>query len=100
METLEEIKYREAAKKVKRIKGFYTHAAVYVVINIVLFVVNVQNSSEGLWHWKNFTTAFFWGIGLASHAISVFVPSIILGSDWEEKKIKQLMEQEKKNKWE
>lgn len=100
METLEEIKYREAAKRVKRIKSFYTHLVVYVVINIVIFVVNAQSSSEGIWHWRNFTTAFFWGIGLASHAISVFLPGAILGSDWEEKKIKQLMEKEKQNKWE
>lgn len=100
METLEEIKYREAAKRVKRIKSFYTHLVVYVVINIVIFVVNVQSSSESIWHWKNFTTAFFWGIGLASHAISVFLPGAILGSNWEEKKIKQLMEKEKQNKWE
>ena len=100
MENLDQIKYQEAAKKVKRIKGFYSHLVVYVVINIMLFVVNVQNSSESIWHWKNFTTPFFWGIGLASHAISVFLPSFILGNDWEERKIKQLMDKEKNNKWE
>jgi uncharacterized integral membrane protein len=100
MENLDEIKYQEAVKRVKRIKGFYTHAAVYVVINIILLIVNTQNSSEGFFHWKNFTTPLFWGIGLVAHGFSVFVPTMILGKDWEDKKIKELMEKEKNNKWE
>jgi uncharacterized integral membrane protein len=100
MENLDEIKYQEAVKRVKKIKGFYTHAAVYVVINIILLIVNVQNSSEGIFRWENFTTPLFWGIGLAVHGFSVFVPTMILGKDWEEKKIKELMEKEKNNKWE
>lgn len=100
MENIDEIKYQEAVKRVKRIKGFYSHAAVYVVINIILLVVNTQNSSEGFFHLKNFATAFFWGIGLAAHGFSVFVPTMILGKDWEAKKIKELMEKEKNNKWE
>ena len=92
--------YNIAYKKVKRIKGFYSHAMVYVVINIMLFIVNVQNSSENIWHWKNFSTALFWGIGLVAHGMSVFLPGIILGKNWEDKKIKELMEKEKNNKWE
>ena len=95
-----EIKYQEAAKRVKRIKGFYSHALVYLVINTMLFIVNVQSSTESMWHWKNFATALFWGIGLLAHAMSVFMPGIILGKNWEEKKIKELMEKEKNNKWE
>jgi hypothetical protein len=47
-----------------------------------------------------FSTAIFWGIGLMAHALSVFLPSMIIGKDWEERKIKQLMEKEKQNKWE
>jgi hypothetical protein len=49
---------------------------------------------------RNFSTAFFGGIGLAAHGLSVFLPSLIMGKDWEEKKIKELMEKEKNNKWE
>jgi 2TM domain len=49
---------------------------------------------------RQFSTAFFWGIGLAAHGLSVFMPTMILGKDWEDKKIKELMEKEKNNKWE
>ena len=98
----EEIKYYEALKRVKRIKGFYTHAMVYVVINIMFVIINIQNlePGESYFQWHNFITAFFWGIGLLAHALSVFLPTMLLGSNWEERKIKELMEKEKNNKWE
>lgn len=103
MTTSEEIRYKEAQKQVKRMKRFYVHAIVYVVINTMLLVERFQDldAGESLWEWKNFSTLFFWGIGLTAHGISVFAPTLILGRDWEEKKIKQFMvkEKETQNKW-
>jgi predicted RND superfamily exporter protein len=68
----------------------------------MIIIVNVQNLDEGesFFKFKTFSTALFWGIGLAAHGLSVFLPSLIMGKDWEEKKIKELMEKEKNNKWE
>ena len=101
MENLDEIRYQEALKKVNKIKGFYTHLIVYVVINAMIVIVNIQelDPGESYFQWHNFFTLGFWGIGLLAHAASVFLPSALLGKEWEEKKIKQLMEQDK-NKWE
>lgn len=98
----EEIKYQEALKRVKKIKGFYTHLVVYVVVNIMIVILNIQDlkAGESYFQKENFFTAFFWGIGLAAHALSTFAPTWFLGSNWEEKKIKELMEKEKNNKWE
>ena len=101
--TLDQIEYEQAVKKVKKLKGFYTHALVYVVINIMFVIVNVQNlePGESYFQFKNFTTAFFWGIGLFAHAMGTFIPYFILGKDWEERKIKELMEKERNaNQWE
>ena len=102
MENFDEIKYQEATKRVKKIKGFYTHLTVYIVVNTMIIIVNVQNLDEGesFFKFKTFSTALFWGIGLAAHGLSVFLPSLIMGKDWEEKKINELMEKEKNNKWE
>ncbi|BDB53535.1 2TM domain-containing protein [Flavobacterium ammonificans] len=100
---LDQIRYEEAVKKVKKLKGFYTHALVYVVINIMIVIANVQNldPGESYFQFKNFFTAFFWGIGLLAHAMGTFIPYFILGKDWEERKIKELMEKERNvNKWE
>lgn len=99
--TSEEIRYKEAQKEVKKIKGFYTHAIVYIVVNIFIVYVNISNLDEGetYFHWKNFTTAIFWGLGLLAHGLSVFLPTIVLGKDWEERKIREFMENERSNKW-
>ncbi|MCL6460295.1 MAG: 2TM domain-containing protein [Flavobacterium micromati] len=102
MTTEEQSKYENAIKRVKKIKGFYSHLLVYVVINIMILIVNVQSLDKGESYLslKNFSTALFWGIGIAAHGLSVFGPNIVLGQNWEEKKIKELMEKEKLNKYE
>ena len=98
----DDLRYQEAIKRIKKIKGFYTHLAVYVVINIMIIIVNIQSldANETYLQKENFFTAFFWGIGLAAHASSTFLPNWFLGKDWEQKKIKEFMEKEKNNKWE
>ena len=99
MNKQDEIKYQEALKRVKKIKGFYTHAIVYVFVNIMIVFLNVKNLDPGetYFQFKNFMTAFFWGIGLLAHGLSVFVPNWIMGQNWEERKIKEFMEKEKNN---
>lgn len=101
MNAQEEIKYQEALKRVRKIKGFYSHLLVYIVVNIMIVVVNIQNldPGESYFQYKNFFTAFFWGIGLVAHGFSVFLPQWFLGNNWEERKIRELMEKDKK-KWE
>ncbi len=89
-----DIKYREAKKRVKTIKGFYIHATVYVVVNIFLIFINVKSDSDPL-NINNFWTAIFWGIGLTAHGLSVFMPNIIFGKNWEEEKIRELMNKNK-----
>ncbi len=98
----EEIRYQEARKRIKKIKGFYTHLAVYIVINIMIIIINFQNldAGESYFQKENFFTAFFWGIGLAAHGLSTFLPNWFLGNNWEQRKIEELMEKEKNNKWE
>lgn len=100
--TPDEIKYQQALKRVKRIKGFYSHLMVYIVINTMLLIVKYKNIdvNENFWSWQTFNTIFFWGIGLVAHGLSVFLPSFMMGKDWEERKIKELMEKEKSTKWE
>ena len=89
-----EIKYLEAQKRVNRLKGFYIHATVYVVVYLFLIANNVQKGMD-LSNIDNYWTAIFWGIGLLGHALSVFLPNFIMGKDWEEKKIRELMDKYK-----
>ena len=102
--SIEEIQYQEALQRVKKIKGFYSHLFVYVVINLMIVIVNIQGLKPGESYFKleNFFTAFFWGIGLLAHGLSTFMPQWIFGKSWEDKKIKEFIEKDNQNResWE
>ena len=93
----DDIKYLEARKRVKRIKGFYIHFLVYICVNSFIAYHNYTDLKPGETYFQssNFLTLFFWGIGLAAHGLSVFLPNFILGKNWEEKKIRELMDKNK-----
>ncbi|OWK74978.1 hypothetical protein CBW16_06200 [Flavobacteriaceae bacterium JJC] len=89
-----DIRYLQAKRRVKRMKGFYIHATVYVLVNLFIIAGNTQEG-ESLLNMDNYWTAIFWGIGLLAHGISVFMPNLFLGKDWEERKIRELMDKYK-----
>lgn len=100
----EESSYNRAKKKVDKIKGFYTHAIVYVVVNIMLLLMiyaGYANATE-FWNFGSFSTAFGWGVGLIIHGISVFGKGLFFNSNWENQKMKQFLKEEEQNnhKWE
>lgn len=98
-----ESSYDLAYKRVKRIKGFYVHLLVYILVNTFIIVANNNESiSENhvFWSWENFSTALFWGIGLMAHGLSVFGKNIFFGHNWEERKIQEFMKKDKNTKWE
>ena len=81
--------YERAKKRVEDIRGFYHHLLIYVLVNAFLFVLNILTSPGDLWfYWP----LLLWGIGIVAHAASVFASGGLWGKDWEERKIKQLME--------
>lgn len=94
--------YEMARKKVKKLKNFYTHLIVYILVNAYILIKHYSNLTEGepFFSFETFSTAFFWGIGLVANAFSVFVPYFVLGKDWEEKKINEYMKNEQNKKWE
>lgn len=98
----EQLKFERAKKRVKTIAGFYRHFAIYIIVNLFLIATNYFNLDPGekFWEFSTFSTAFFWGIGLLFHALSVFGPNVFLGHDWEEKKIKEYMNRDQQTKWE
>lgn len=94
----EEDKYYLAKKKVENIKGFYGNLAAFIVVNTVLLIVNLVTSPDHLWfYWP----LMWWGLGVLFHGLKVFEVLPTLGKDWEERKIKEIMDKEKenKNKW-
>lgn len=95
-------RYNLAYKRVKRIKEFYVHALVYVLVNAFIIFRNYYGNTpnENFWSWVNFNTVLFWGIGLVAHGLSVFGTNIFFGQKWEERKIQEFMDKDKNQKWE
>jgi hypothetical protein len=86
----DDARYLRAKERVEELKGFYTHLAMYLAINGVLFLLNALTSDTWWFYWP----LFGWGIGLAAHAISVFVETGRVTRDWEARKVRQLMERD------
>ena len=85
----QEIKYQKAQERVADLRGFYGHLSVYVFVILGLFLINLTTSPGYLWFiWP----LMGWGIAIVLHTLRVF--SGPLGSNWEEKKIAELMEKE------
>jgi hypothetical protein len=53
----------------RAVRGFYIHAAVFAIVNLILLIVNLRKSPGYLWiKW----VLLDWGAGLATHAWIVF----------------------------
>jgi hypothetical protein len=97
METNTEFeRYQKASKKVKEMKGFYIHFFCFVIVICLIIYLNLKFSPEHLWFIYPLTG---WGVGLIGHAAGVFGTDSLFSKKWEERKIKELMEEEKKNKY-
>ncbi len=94
-----ESKYIRARERVEELKKFYGNAASYVFVITLLGIVNYMT----YWEYKWFLwAALGWGIGLFFHALHTFNLNPFFSRDWEERKIRELMEEEERNprRWE
>lgn len=99
---LERQRFERAQKRVKQISGFYKHLISYILVNLFLISRHYFDLKPGeeFFKFSTFSMAFFWGFGLVVHAASVFGKNMLLGGDWEERKINEIMRREKTSKWE
>jgi hypothetical protein len=81
--------YQRAKRRVGQLRGFYVHATVYVLVNALLITINLLASRDHIWF---FYPLLGWGIGLLAHGLSVFGLGDFLGSEWEERKIKEIID--------
>lgn len=91
-ENIENSKYVRAVEKVERLKEFYQSLASYCIVIPVLIFINLHFSPRFYWFWF---PLIFWGISLIFKYLEVQNFNIFLGKNWEERKIKELMNQEK-----
>lgn len=93
----EEKLYKDARKRVKRKKSYYSALISYLAVGTFLTFLNwyTQRDEETI-HWWVIWVWFGWGIGMFFYTISFFKNGIIFGQDWEDRKIKEEMEKMKR----
>ena len=82
--------YIRARKRVDDLKEFYGNLISYLLVIPFLIFINLRTIPQFHWFWF---PMIGWGIGLSIHALKVFMPSY----GWEERKIREFMEREKRN---
>ncbi len=102
METLNrEQQYIRAQKRVNEIKKFYKHLVVYILINLVFIgrriykdiVYRDESVIEAILDINNYNLFFWWGVVVFIHGFSVLGKDKLFSKNWEERKIKEYMEQ-------
>ena len=91
-----------ARKRARRLREFYGHLLTYILVSVLLVIIDLATGSSGdtfiglKWaYWP----IFGWGIGVAIHAISLFLPATSVGG-WEERKVEELYERERQRELE
>ncbi|MEC4005247.1 histidine kinase [Flavobacterium sp. SUN052] len=88
---LENTSYYRAKKRVEELKGFYGNLISYCCIIPILIFINLRFSPQFQWFWFS---AAGWGFGVLMHAFKVFG----YGTNWEERKIREILEKDKNTK--
>ena len=98
--TDKENKYLRAKERVAEIKKFYTSLFFYIVFIAFLAGLNYYTNE---WRYMWFLwAALGWGIGLIFQAAKAFNWNPFINKDWEERKIKELMDKDdepSKDRW-
>ena len=84
--------YERALARVRALREFYIHVAVYVLVIGGLLAIDWLTQPPGL-VWIYFP-AVGWGVGLAIHAFMVFGADRLFGADWERRKVRELIDRE------
>jgi len=87
---ISDIKYERAKEHVENLKGFYIHFAIYLIMVPVFIFLNFRSTS---FPWAIFPIVG-WGFGVAGHAMETYNYNPLLGKDWEERKMKEFMEED------
>ena len=87
----DEERYQRAKERVGRLKAFYWSAAMFVLVNVMLFTIDALTGDGWWFYW----VTVFWGFGLVVQAFSVFGPFDGVSRNWEQRKIQQYMDEDK-----
>jgi fatty acid desaturase len=85
----QDAKLERVKRRVRAIKGFYIHFMVFVVVMLILVGVNIAVGPP----WWVLFVLVGWGVGVLAHALAVFGHTSRRIAEWEQRKIRQMMEE-------
>jgi uncharacterized membrane protein YraQ (UPF0718 family) len=99
---IKESTHKQAEKRVKRIRNFYNHLQIFVIImapillfsNAIIgfFESYIDNVNTLEWVKANiWINALLWFIGVAIHGLFVFKDKVNLTDKWEKNKVAEFM---------
>jgi hypothetical protein len=99
---IKESTYKQAEKRVKRIRDFYNHLQIFVIIMapILLFSNSIIGFFESYIDYENtlewvkvsiWINALLWFIGVAIHGVFVFKDKVNFIDKWEKNKVDEFM---------
>jgi fatty acid desaturase len=77
-----------ARRRLAALKGFYVHLFVFAAVLAGLALVNLATGPP----WWVLWVLLGWGIGILAHAATVFGQSSRAIADWEERKLRQFLD--------
>nr|WP_299389194.1 2TM domain-containing protein [Allomuricauda sp.] len=97
--------YQKAQKRVRQIRGFYTHIVVFLVVTLIMYLTKASTMSliieksdiheigfENYLHWQYWTITISWVAVLLIQGIKLYGRPLI--SKWEQRKIQEFMDQD------
>jgi hypothetical protein len=95
-------KYKKVKKRIHEIKQFYKHFSAYLIINLFFIGRRIYKDIdrgdsviEAFTDLSNYNFFFWWGVFLIFHAAKVFGFPNLFNKNWEERKIKEFMKENK-----
>lgn len=80
----------QARKRLEAIKGFAVHATIFALVNAILIAINVVSGPPWWAQWP----LIGWGLGVIGHAIAVYGRTPQQVTEWEERKIQQMVKRD------
>lgn len=90
-----------ARYRVRKMKRFYTHLLIYTIGLLVFFAKTYLDAPFNFWPIKhiNCFVMTFWTIIIAIQGIKLFFRENVFNDNWEQRKMNEFLNKEKRNKW-
>jgi len=96
-------RFIRAKYRVSQLRSYYTHLLVFVLANLMISGVKVafylrggSSWEEAIFNLDTFIVWIIWGVFMLIHTFRVMGLPLLLGYDWESRKLEQYVEKEMK----